>query len=54
MFNYILQLLIDTSFSWTRMFIALGLSILLGLGIGIWAATSRIAEKVRDTLGLVP
>jgi len=46
MFNYILQLLVDTSFSWARMFIALALSILLGLGIGIWAATSRRAEKV--------
>jgi len=46
MFNYILQLLVDISFSWIRMFIALGLSILLGLGLGIWAATSRIAEKV--------
>jgi len=46
MFDYILQLLIDTSFSWVRMFIALGFSILLGLGLGIWAATSRRAEKV--------
>jgi len=46
MSNYILQLLVDISFSWIRMFIALGLSILLGLGIGIWAATSRRAEKI--------
>ena len=33
-------------FHGARMFIALALSILLGLGIGIWAATSRRAEKV--------
>ena len=46
MFDYILQLLVDISFSWVRMLIALGFSILLGLGLGIWAATSRRAEKV--------
>ena len=46
MFGYLVPLIIDTLFSWARMFIALGLSILLGLGIGIWAATSRRAEKV--------
>lgn len=46
MLGYIVQLLIDISFSWARMFIALFISILLGLGIGIWAATSKRAEKI--------
>ncbi len=46
MFGYLLPLVVDATFSWVRMFTALGLSILLGLGLGIWAATSRRAEKI--------
>jgi NitT/TauT family transport system permease protein len=39
-------LVFDTLASWIRMFIALGASILLGLGIGIYAARRETAEKV--------
>jgi len=46
MLGYVVQLLIDTSFSWVRMFIALGFSVLLGLGIGIYAAVNARAEKI--------
>ncbi|MGC8651668.1 MAG: ABC transporter permease subunit [Candidatus Micrarchaeia archaeon] len=46
MLGYVLPLLIDTSFSWVRMFIALGLSMALGIGIGIYAAINQKAEKV--------
>ncbi|MGC8571666.1 MAG: ABC transporter permease subunit [Candidatus Micrarchaeia archaeon] len=46
MLNYIATLLIDTSYSWIRMLIALFLSILLGLGIGIYTATNERAEKI--------
>lgn len=40
------NLLIDTTFSWVRMFIALGLSILISIAVGIYAATSRAAERI--------
>lgn len=40
------QLIFDTSVSWVRMFIALGISVVLSFGIGILAATSKRAEKV--------
>ncbi len=46
MLAYLWPLLVDTIFSWCRMFIALFFSIILGLGIGIWAATSRKAERI--------
>lgn len=39
-------LLTDTTFSWVRMFIALGISVLMSLGIGIYAATSERAGRV--------
>ena len=42
----ILQLILDTSASWVRMFIALGLSILISVVVGIYAAISPRAEKV--------
>ena len=44
--NLILTLLVNTSFSWIRMFIALGLSIIFSLFIGIAAARSKFAEKI--------
>ncbi|MGC8586605.1 MAG: ABC transporter permease subunit [Candidatus Micrarchaeia archaeon] len=46
MLSYIWQLLIDTSFSWVRMFAALGLSMLIGLAVGIYAAINSRAEKL--------
>ncbi|MCL4373331.1 MAG: ABC transporter permease subunit [Candidatus Marsarchaeota archaeon] len=42
---YVLQLLIDTLFSWGRMFVALGFSILIGIAVGIYAAINQKAEK---------
>lgn len=44
--SLILNLVVDTTFSWVRMFIALGFSIIISLSVGIWAATSQRAEKV--------
>lgn len=44
--NLIFILVVDTLFSWSRMFIALGLSILISLALGIYAARSDAAEKV--------
>ena len=41
-----LPLVIDILFSWGRMLIALAVSMLLGLAIGIYAARSKVAEKV--------
>ncbi len=41
-----LTLLIDTSYSWIRMFLALGLSIVISLFVGIYAARSKRAEKI--------
>jgi NitT/TauT family transport system permease protein len=46
MLEYLWPLLVDTIFSWCRMLIALFFSIIIGLGIGIWAATSRKAERI--------
>lgn len=40
------SLLVDTTFSWIRMFIALGISIPLSLAIGIAAARSSMAERI--------
>jgi len=39
-------LVVDTAYSWARMFIALGFSVVIGIAIGIWAALSRGAERV--------
>ncbi|MCL5433835.1 MAG: ABC transporter permease subunit [Candidatus Marsarchaeota archaeon] len=46
MLGYIAALLVDISYSWIRMLIALSLSILFGLAIGIYAATHERAEKI--------
>lgn len=40
------QLVIDTSASWGRMFVALAISVVLSLAIGVLAATSRTAERI--------
>ncbi|HUB92860.1 MAG TPA: ABC transporter permease subunit [Candidatus Saccharimonadales bacterium] len=42
----IATLVVDTSFSWVRMFIALGISVVVSIGVGIYAATHRTAEKI--------
>lgn len=42
----ILTLLQDATFSWVRMFIALGASIIISIAVGIYAATNNTAEKV--------
>lgn len=42
----VLQLILDTGASWIRMFIALGLSVLISVAVGIYAATHSRAEKV--------
>ena len=39
-------LIFDTVASWIRMFLALGISVILGLGIGIYAARRETAEKI--------
>lgn len=44
--SFILSIIVDTSFSWVRMLIALFLSILISLAVGIKAATSKRAEKI--------
>jgi len=46
MLAYLVPLVIDTLYSWARMFVALFLSILIALGVGIYAAINRKAEKV--------
>ncbi len=54
----LLQLILDTSASWVRMFIALGLSLIISIAVGVYAATSRTAEKILipivDILQTVP
>jgi NitT/TauT family transport system permease protein len=42
----IASILVNLVFSWSRMLIALGVSVLLGIAVGIYAATSKRAEKV--------
>jgi NitT/TauT family transport system permease protein len=42
----IAALIIDTIYSWTRMFIALAISIIIGLSIGIYVGTNRKAERI--------
>ena len=44
--GFIASLLVDISFSWMRMLIALSASILLGLAIGIYAARNERAERL--------
>jgi NitT/TauT family transport system permease protein len=43
--SFIVSLLVDTSFSWIRMLIALFISIVVSLFVGIYAATNKTAEK---------
>jgi NitT/TauT family transport system permease protein len=45
-FALILQLILDASASWIRMFIALGISIVISIAVGIYAAVSPRAERV--------
>ncbi len=56
--NLAISLIIDTGFSWIRMFAALGVSIVISIILGIYAATHRFAEKliipVIDILQTVP
>lgn len=44
--SFIVSILIDTSFSWIRMLIALFISIVISLFVGIYAATNKLAEKI--------
>ena len=45
-FALVLQLVLDTAASWVRMLIALGISVLISIAVGIYAAVSPKAEKV--------
>ncbi|MEM3177784.1 MAG: ABC transporter permease subunit [Candidatus Micrarchaeaceae archaeon] len=45
-YSLLSSLIIDTTFSWVRMFIALFFSILISLAVGIYAATNRRAERI--------
>ncbi len=45
-YGLLVNLIVDALFSWGRMFIALFISILLSIVIGVYAATSRKAERV--------
>ena len=42
----IAKLLVDCIYSWSRMFIALGISVIVSIILGIYLATSRKAEKL--------
>ncbi len=44
--SFLWLLIVDTTFSWARMFTALGISIFISLAIGIFAARSKIAESI--------
>jgi NitT/TauT family transport system permease protein len=56
--SIIANMLVDTAFSWARMFIALGISVLIGLGLGIHAAMSKRGERfivpIIDVLQTIP
>ena len=56
--NFALQLVVDLLYSWGRMLVALGLSIVFSVFVGIAAATSKRAEAVVlpaiDVLQTVP
>ncbi len=58
MFESVLGLVVDTVLSWTRIFVALALSIVLAWVLGIAAARNSVAEKllipVLDILQAVP
>ena len=57
-FGLVLNLIIDTSYSWIRMFLALGISVVIAFAIGIYMALSRTAERylmpIIDILQTVP
>ena len=57
-FGLVLNLIIDTSYSWIRMFLALGISVVIAFAIGIYMALSRTAERylmpIIDVLQTVP
>ena len=44
--GFIVSMLVDTSFSWARMLIALFLSVVISLFVGIFAATNKTAERI--------
>lgn len=44
--GFVSSIFVDTAFSWARMFIALGISVIISIAVGIWAATSRRAEAI--------
>ncbi len=43
--GFILSILVDTSFSWMRMLVALFFSVIISIFVGIYAATNKTAEK---------
>ena len=44
--GFIVSIIVNTSFSWIRMLIALFLSVVVSLFVGIYAATNRTAERI--------
>jgi NitT/TauT family transport system permease protein len=44
--SFIISILVDISFSWARMLIALFVSIIISIFVGIYAATNRTAERI--------
>lgn len=44
--SFVISMLVDTSFSWVRMLIALFFSIIISLFVGIYAAINRTAERI--------
>ena len=44
--SFIVSIIVDTSFSWGRMLIALFLSVVISLFVGIFAATNKTAERI--------
>ena len=44
--SVLVQLIVDTAASWARMFIALALSVLFGIAVGVYAATHKAAERL--------
>ncbi|MEM0201158.1 MAG: ABC transporter permease subunit [Candidatus Micrarchaeaceae archaeon] len=56
--NLVINLIIDTSYSWVRMFAALGISIFIAFFLGILIALSKTAEKylmpIIDILQTIP
>lgn len=44
--GFVSSIFVDTAFSWARMFLSLGISVIISIAIGIWAATSRRVEAI--------